>query len=326
MKKFFKKKIVIISIVAIVALIIGGYFYNKSTQKIEYDFIVLKKGELTQEVSVTGQVKPAESVDLAFERSGRVSRVNVQIGDNVTVGQLLTSLSNGELASDLLRAQANLEAEQARLSEIEAGTRPEELQQVRTDVSNAEIALSDKEANLENVRNQTAVDLESDYSSALSAVQNAVVRGKSAILTLSDIQAQHFSGSDQNSIEISDAKATAVYELLGASGAGLLSSEQISMLEGGAFGLVQGVITSPTHENIDLALVETATALQRVKDALDAMPIIEDFSATQKTNLTTEKSYMSTEITSISSKQQAIGVQKATNASSITTAEPSVNT
>ncbi|MEA3272694.1 MAG: efflux RND transporter periplasmic adaptor subunit [Patescibacteria group bacterium] len=326
MKKFFKKKSVIITLSVIVVLIIGGYFWNKSKEEPEYDFIVVEKGDLTQEVSVTGQVKPAESVDLAFERSGKVGTVVVKIGDIVTSGQLLASLINGELASDLLQKQANLEAEQAKLDEIKAGTRPEEIQQARTDVSNAEIALSDKEDNLENVRAQAIADLESDYSAALTSAESAATYGKSALLTLADIQQVHFNGSDSNSLDVADAKEVAVYSLLGESSAGRSDAEQISFYSGGAYGTAQNAVISPTHENIDLALTEIADALQDVKIALNAVPIIDDFTSTQETNISTAKTNVNSQITAVSSKRQAIAVQKATNASSVAIAEASVNT
>lgn len=326
LKKFFKKKSVITVLIIIAVLIIGGYFLNKSAQKPEYEFIIAEKGELSQEVSVTGQVKPAESVDLAFERSGKVSKANVSVGDIVVSGQLLASLANGELSSSLLQAQANLETEQAKLDELKFGTRPEELQQARTEVQSAEITLSDKEASLENTRTQAEADIESDYSSALTSAQAAVVKGKNALLTLSDIQAAHFSGSDQNSLAVIDIKEDAVYLLLGVSGAGRLASEQISAYTGGAFGIVQSAADNPTHENIDSALTETLNALQKVKIALDAVPVIDDFSTTERTDLATEKNTINTEVTTVAGKQHAIEVQKATNTSNIATAEAAVNT
>lgn len=326
MKKFFKKKITIISLIIIIGAIVGGYIYIKSIQKPEYDFIVVERGELTQEVSVTGTVKPAESVDLAFERSGKVGTVVIKVGDIVTSGQMLASLVNGELASDLLQKQANLEAEQAKLDELKSGTRPEEIQQARTNVSNAEIELVDFEDNLENVRNQAEADLESDYSAALTSAESAATYGKNALLTLADIQQAHFGGTDQNSLDIADAKEVAVYSLLGETNAGRSDAEQISSYDGGAYGAVQDAVINSTHENIDLALTGITDALQDVKIALNTVPIIDDFTSTQETNHSLAKTDVNSQITSVSSKRQAIAVQKATNASNIATAEASVNT
>lgn len=314
MKKFFKKPIVIIATVIIVGLIITGIVFAVREKKPEYSFAIAEYGSIAQEVSVTGQVKSADSVDLAFERSGKVGKIYVDVGDKVTSGQVLASLINSDLMADLLQAQANLETEQANLNELKSGTRPEELQQAETDVKNKQITL-------ENVKNQAEADLDSDYSAALSAIQNAVVKAKNAILTLTDIQYDHFSGNDANSLDIASAKGDAVEILLGGVGFGRSSADQISILNGGAFGVVQSAVVNPTHENIDLAIIETRNALQKVKFTLDIVPVTDDLTATQKTNLATEKNSINTEITTVASSEQAIVVQKATNASSIATAE-----
>lgn len=149
MKVFFKKLIkkpVFIVIVAVVILI-GGIFYFSRGDK-SPDFVVAKKGNITQLVSVTGRIKPAESVDLAFEKGGKISRVYAKVGDRVIVGQLLASLNNADLAAQLSQAEANLESEKAKLNELKLGTRPEEMKVQEVKVENAKTALEDAKKNL----------------------------------------------------------------------------------------------------------------------------------------------------------------------------------
>ena len=64
-------------------------------------------------MSVTGNVKPLSAVDLAFELSGRVADINVAVGDKVSAGQTLASLSNADLTANLDQARANLKKAQA---------------------------------------------------------------------------------------------------------------------------------------------------------------------------------------------------------------------
>jgi len=45
--------------------------------------VAVDRGTIVEIVSVTGRVKPASSVELAFERSGKVSRVLARVGDRV---------------------------------------------------------------------------------------------------------------------------------------------------------------------------------------------------------------------------------------------------
>jgi RND family efflux transporter MFP subunit len=318
---FFKKPIVVIATAIILTGgMAGGYFIWGGGENSKYDIMEVKKTDLLQEVSVTGRVNPAESVDLAFETVGKVARVYVKIGDNVRIGQVLASLSNGELAAQLLQAQANLETEQVKLDETKKGARTEE-------ILKAETTLADKEKDLLNVRAKAEADLKNVYSAALTAAQSGITEGKNALLELTEIQFAHFMNNDSSGMAIADAKEDAVEVLLGAAaGAGKMNTEQLSLLNSGAFGAVQTAISDSSLENVENAVSQTITALRKVKFALDIVPIEDDFTSTQKTDLSTARTTVSTELTTVSAKEQAIAVQKATNASNISTAESAVNT
>lgn len=167
MTNFLKKPTTIISIILLAALIAGGYAYFGRTDKSAYDFIVVGRRDLVQEVSVTGRVKPAESVELAFEKSGKVSAVYADVGTKADVGQTLVILENADIAAQLAQAEAILEKDEARLAELKRGTRPEEIQIQETKVANAKIALEDAKNNL--------VDkLQDAYTKADDAIRNKV--------------------------------------------------------------------------------------------------------------------------------------------------------
>jgi len=125
MLKFFKKPAVII--IFIIIVIIGGYFYFGRDKRPDYEYTTVQKGKIIQEVSVTGKVKPATSVDLAFEKSGKVSAVYVKVGDKIRAGQTLAVLNNADTAAQLLQAQATLESAQAKLEEYKKGTSADDL-------------------------------------------------------------------------------------------------------------------------------------------------------------------------------------------------------
>lgn len=146
-----------------------------------YDFVVAQKGALVQQVSVTGRVKPAESVDLAFEKGGKVARVAAEVGNRVQAGEVLVALENSELAAQLAEAEAGvesaeaqllqyeaaLESEAAELAELKKGTRPEEIQVQEVKVANAKSALRDAETNLVDT-------LQDAYTKADDAVRNKI--------------------------------------------------------------------------------------------------------------------------------------------------------
>lgn len=111
---FIKKPIFIIAVV-ILATIVGGYFYFFGGKKTGPEFIVAKKGDIVQEVSVTGSVKSVKNVDLAFEKSGRISSVLVDVGSYVSSGSVLAREDSSELSSQLDKANADLATQQAEL-------------------------------------------------------------------------------------------------------------------------------------------------------------------------------------------------------------------
>ncbi|MBI2055531.1 MAG: efflux RND transporter periplasmic adaptor subunit [Candidatus Sungbacteria bacterium] len=112
------------------------------------EVIAVRRGEITQEVSVTGKTKPAESVDLAFEKGGRIAWTGVKTGDKAFFGQTLVTLDLNEPNANLGQAEANLESEKAKLAELKRGTRPEEIVIQETKVENAGTALNDARRNM----------------------------------------------------------------------------------------------------------------------------------------------------------------------------------
>ncbi|MDD5430882.1 MAG: efflux RND transporter periplasmic adaptor subunit [Candidatus Pacebacteria bacterium] len=135
------KKPVFLIVVAVV--LIGGFFLLRGSKAPDYDFVEAKLGSVIQEVSVTGTVKPSEAVTLAFEKVGKVSKINVAVGNSVSAGAILIQLENSDVAAQLAGYEATLKSEQAQLEELKKGTRPEEIQIQETKVANAKIAVED---------------------------------------------------------------------------------------------------------------------------------------------------------------------------------------
>lgn len=110
----------------------GIFLFTGGKNVSPYEVSVVERGELRQEVSVTGKVTSAESVDLSFSATGRIGRVNASVGAVVGRGETLLSLENADVAAQLAQAQATLGGERAKLNELLRGTRTEELQVTKT--------------------------------------------------------------------------------------------------------------------------------------------------------------------------------------------------
>lgn len=145
-----------------IAIVAGSYFYFKKQKEPEATFVIAQKISLTQEVSATGRVKPAEEASLAFEKSGKISGVYAKTGDFVYAGQALVTLDNRELSAQLAQAEASvesaeaqltqyqaaLESQQAKLAEMKQGTRKEEIKIQEVKVENASSALNEAKKNI----------------------------------------------------------------------------------------------------------------------------------------------------------------------------------
>ena len=75
----------------------------------------VQRGELVSELIFTGRIAPVAKQELAFGAAGRVAKINVRRGDEVTKDQLLAELESGQDEFALRRAQANLKIAQLRL-------------------------------------------------------------------------------------------------------------------------------------------------------------------------------------------------------------------
>ncbi len=143
---FKKPRTIIIAVILILG--IGGYFWYRQNDGSPYEVVAAKIMDLRQEVSVTGRVEPVQSVELSFEKGGRVRSVNVKVGDRVLPGAVLMSLENADLYANRDQAAADLKAQQAVLDEYRRGTRPEEIAIYEAKVSSAQSNAIDAASNL----------------------------------------------------------------------------------------------------------------------------------------------------------------------------------
>jgi len=165
MKSFIKKKKKWIIAAGVIILAVAGYFYFIRPSGPAFATVEVKLGNIYQEVSVTGNVKPAENADLAFESSGRVSKIFVSVGDAVVSGQSLIELDDAQIYAQLAGAQADLKVQEAKLDQLQIGTRPEQIQISQTKVDNAQVVIDEAK--------KTLVDkIKNSYTTSDDAVRN----------------------------------------------------------------------------------------------------------------------------------------------------------
>jgi HlyD family secretion protein len=175
------KKIIIISTVVVIGIVIIFTLF-KGDDKSIYETIIAERGSIIQEISATGRVEAISYVDLAFEKSGRVEQINVEVGDKVNAGAVLLKIESGDILAELSQARASvesaeaklqqyeavLESQQVKLVELQVGTRAEEILLYESKVQNADTALV------------------SAKESMVDVLQNAYTRSEDAVRSKAD--------------------------------------------------------------------------------------------------------------------------------------------
>ncbi|KKQ80255.1 MAG: Efflux transporter, RND family, MFP subunit [Parcubacteria group bacterium GW2011_GWC2_38_7] len=334
-----KKKATMIIVIIMIIVIVGAIILSKGNNAPVYTTVIAEKSDLKQEVSVTGTVKAANNVELAFEKPGKVSKINVKVGDTVKTGQLLASLTSNDLFAQSSQAAASLESsrallmnyesalamQQAKLNELKSGTRPEEMVIAEETVTSAQNSLANSQIAYENAKTKAVTDLQKQLEITNAGLSNSVNVGLYALFTITDIQNTYFAESTPDGYRLADAKSAAVASLLGGYNAGNMSSSGLNNLNGGAKALVNTAFQTPTEENINAALVATKMAMQQVRQTFNAISL-SPLSTTDISNLNIQKGYVDTQITAIVTSENGIISQKATNTSTIATALATVNT
>ena len=128
-----KKKIVavVIALIVVIAIIVGSVL---ALQPVANDHITLY-----------GNID-VRQVFLAFDNSDRTVEVCVEEGDQVKAGDVLATQDTQTLALQIQQAQAELAAAQQVVLRLQRGTRPEEIDQSKAQVSAAlaEMELTDQ--------------------------------------------------------------------------------------------------------------------------------------------------------------------------------------
>src|SRR3989338_8688177 len=85
----------------IAALLIagGGWVFVSRASSGAGQTTTVRPADFLEQIVVTGEVKPAQQVDLGFEQGGRINAVYVSVGDVVPAGTTLAALSSAELSA-----------------------------------------------------------------------------------------------------------------------------------------------------------------------------------------------------------------------------------
>ncbi|MBO0349953.1 efflux RND transporter periplasmic adaptor subunit [Phormidium pseudopriestleyi FRX01] len=93
-----------------------------------------------------GTLEARQAAVVRPEMAGRVSQINVKAGDKVSRGDMIARIDTREIEARLRQAQAAQARAQARVAELQAGSRPEEIAQGEARLAAAEARLAEVRA------------------------------------------------------------------------------------------------------------------------------------------------------------------------------------
>jgi len=238
----FRKKTLWIALIIVIAATIGGYYYYNRVhlpaqipEESPIQTATVRRGDLVIFASGVGTVIPSTEIELGFPKGGELVEVSVQVGDEVSAGDVLMrvddsdarqGVANAEL--QVVKAQSDLAAAEEKLSDLQAGTSEADLLNAQAALASAEESydrvidgpdqteIEKKELSLSKAKNslwsaQLSRDsaggradeggLSTSYDSAQASVANAEVSVRLAEIDLEELL------EPASEAEIADAKA-----------------------------------------------------------------------------------------------------------------------
>jgi len=126
---------------------------------------------------------------------GRVAWIGVEKGDRVQAGQVLVRLEDNEFTAQVNQAKANLAAAQARLDQLQSGSRPQEKLKDKAAVIQAEANLKTAEADYQRAstlyRSGVASKAELDHATAQRDTAAALLESARQSSAMTDIGPRH---------------------------------------------------------------------------------------------------------------------------------------
>lgn len=192
-------KLILLIVAVVLALVAFGYIFLFSSAKtisaatVTTDTGTTSAGESV--LSASGYVVAHHKIAVGAKVMGRVAWIGVEKGDVVQQGQVLVRLEDNEFKAQVNQAKANLAAAQARLDQLQSGSRPQEKLKDKAAVIQAEANLKTAEADYQRAdtlyRSGVASKAELDHALAQRDTAAALLESARQSSAMTDIGPRH---------------------------------------------------------------------------------------------------------------------------------------
>lgn len=185
-------------IVVIFASIILPALLGSGSEGSEVAYGVVTRGSMTETIDVVGTLEAVPSAALYWQSGGIVDSFEVEVGDKVSEGDVLMTLTEETLDSSILDAQSSL---------LDAQTELENLKSANTDLYTAAQTLADAEYELRQYKEDR------DYYNTKGASDEAIDAARSAYYAAQQVTWEKEAAYDALSdLEADDPEKMAAYE------------------------------------------------------------------------------------------------------------------
>ena len=149
----------------------------------------VERGSISKTVTTSGVAAAQSTASLSFGQSGRVSAVNVTLGQTVKQGDVLAEIEPDELQSALTTAEVNLASAQSKLGDLLKGP-------TASDLASADQSLMQAQGNLDQANRALEDLLDGPSESELRSAEQAVASAQSQLIKAQTSRTDLDSASD----------------------------------------------------------------------------------------------------------------------------------
>ncbi len=193
----------------VIAALLAVWGYYSRSQPPEAPFAKVTRETLVSTLATNGKAEPIEWVAVRAESAGPVDKVSVERGQAVSEGAIIAQLDTSEAQSLLASAQARIAQVRAELEVIEAGGRPGEQAEIRSNLDRARMEQQIAQREYESLRRLQ--EKNAAPAAEVNAARDRVEQARSQIAALEQKRAALVGPSDRTIAQarLRDAQAAA---------------------------------------------------------------------------------------------------------------------
>ncbi|MFO7871425.1 MAG: efflux RND transporter periplasmic adaptor subunit [Kiritimatiellia bacterium] len=173
-----RKRILIVASILIAAAVGGAIWFSRSGQSgqsspqngkkqpapLLVEVAPVRRGEIVQRLDLSGEVVAADTVVIAATKEGPIAYCPWREGDTVAGGDKLVEIDREVHRAEVQAAEAALAVARAKLADLKAGARPEEIGKAEANVRRWEATLVEARRSSERQKQLVADDFTSQQS------------------------------------------------------------------------------------------------------------------------------------------------------------------